>query len=259
MRGRGFTADDRAGGALVAMVSESMAHTLWPNEEAIGKCIKTGADTAPCRTVVGVAENVKMGSFADEWNLVCYLPATQAGQQFFTIFLRVRGDALTRVDAVRRSMQRAMPGSGYLVVRTMSEVVAPSTRSWRLGATMFGVFGGLALAIAAIGLYGVVAYSVAQRTHEMGVRIALGARVADVVGLIVRDGLKVIVIGVALGVAAAMVGGNWLAPLLFDVSPRDPLVIAGVSATLVAVAIAASWLPALRASRVDPSVALRAE
>jgi ABC-type antimicrobial peptide transport system permease subunit len=124
---------------------------------------------------------------------------------------------------------------------------------------MFAVFGGLALVLATIGLYSVVAYGVTQRTHEMGVRIALGARVADVVRLIVRDGVGVVLVGVAIGSVIALAASRSLAPLLFKTSPHDPLVFGGVATVLLVVALAASWIPALRASRVDPSTALRSD
>jgi ABC-type antimicrobial peptide transport system permease subunit len=141
----------------------------------------------------------------------------------------------------------------------MSSVLTPETRSWRLGATMFAIFGGLALVLATVGLYSVIAYSVTQRTHEMGVRIALGARVANVVTMIVRDALGVVLLGVAIGLALALSAGRWMAPLLFQVSPKDPRVYVAVTLVLVGVAVVASWLPAMRASRVDPSTALRAD
>ena len=124
---------------------------------------------------------------------------------------------------------------------------------------MFAIFGGLALVLAAIGLYSVIAYNVTQRTHEMGVRVALGAQSRDVIRLIVREALTIVLPGVALGAIVAVVASKWLKPLLFDVSPKDPVVIGGVVATLVVVAIAASWAPATRASRIDPNEALRAD
>ena len=124
---------------------------------------------------------------------------------------------------------------------------------------MFAVFGALALILAAIGLYSVVAYTVAQRSHKVGVRIALGARVVDVMSLVVRDGLRVVIPGVAIGLGLALAVGRWLGPLLFQVSPRDPLVFAAVTATLIAVALVASWVPAVRACRVDPATALRSD
>jgi putative ABC transport system permease protein len=258
--GRGFTADDRATGPKVIVVSESMARAFWPNESPIGKCVKISADTMPCRSVVGVAENIVFGGFAnDTQDHVYYLPTTQLGNQFYTLLLRVRGDPAGKLESLRRELVPVLPTGGYFTATTLSEVLAPATRSWRLGATMFAVFGGLALVLATIGLYSVVAYSVTQRTHEMGVRIALGARVADVVRLIVRDGVGVVLVGVVIGSVIALFASGSLAPLLFKTSPHDPLVFAGVATALVIIAVAASWIPALRASRVDPSAALRAD
>jgi putative ABC transport system permease protein len=259
LRGRGFTEADRHGAPLVTVVSESMAKGLWPNQEAIGQCIKTGERTGDCHTVIGIAEDVKLGTFSGEADLVYYLPETQLGTQFYTLFVRVRGNATTVADGLRRELQGVMPGAGYVTAKPLDSVVAPSMRSWQLGATMFATFGGLALLLAALGLYGVIAHSVAQRTHELGVRVALGARAADVAGLVIRESLRIVSLGVVLGVIAAVAGGKWIAPLLFEVSPRDPLVLVAVVLTLLAVALLASWIPALRAARVDPGVALRAD
>jgi ABC-type antimicrobial peptide transport system permease subunit len=150
-----------------------------------------------------------------------------------------------------------MPSAGYLAVRPMARVVSQVTRSWRLGSTLFAVFGSLALVLASIGLYSVVAYSVAQRKHEVGVRIALGAKAGNVVGLVMRDGLRVVLAGVAVGAGVALAAGQWLSPLLFQVSPRDPWVFGAVTGVLVIVALIASGVPALRATRVDPATVLR--
>jgi ABC-type antimicrobial peptide transport system permease subunit len=152
-----------------------------------------------------------------------------------------------------------MPGDGYITTTSMHDIVDPQVRSWRLGATMFLAFGGLALVLAAIGLYSVIGYDVAQRTHELGIRIALGARLGDVVRLVVGDGLRVALIGMAVGGVVALWAGRWIAPLLFAQSPRDPVVFAAVTAVLLAVALLASAIPALRATRVNPNVALREE
>jgi len=259
IRGRSFTDEDRKGGPLVVVVSQSMARGLWPNQEAIGQCIKTSERTNPCRTVIGVAEDVKYGNFGDDWNLVYYLPEAQLGDNVYSLFVRARGNAANAVDGLRKSLQSMMPGAGYVVVKSLESVVAPSMRSWRLGATMFATFGLLALLLAALGLYGVIAHSVAQRTHEMGVRVALGASTRDVVALVMRESLRTVAVGVVLGVIAALVAGRWISPLLFEVSPRDPTVLAVVVVTLLAVALLASWIPALRAARVEPGVALRAD
>jgi ABC-type antimicrobial peptide transport system permease subunit len=152
-----------------------------------------------------------------------------------------------------------MPGASYVKLTPFSEVMGQQTQSWRLGATMFVAFGALALILAAVGLYSVIAYNVTQRQHELGVRLALGARAPDLVRMVVTDGLKVVGVGVAFGLAVALWAGKFVAPLLFSVSPRDPSVFALVALTLIAVAVAASWMPARRASRVDPNVVLRSE
>ena len=259
LTGRAFSDADRAGGALVAVVSDALAHALWPGESAIGKCVKISADTMPCRTVVGVSENVRFGSLRESPSLVLHVPATQFNANNGTIFIRTRGDADSQREALRRALQTVVPGAAYVTTRPLSQVLERVTRSWRLGAALFTVFGGLALMLAAIGLYSVIAYGVTQRTHEMGVRIALGAQAREVVALIVRDGLRVVAVGVGIGAVIAVSAGHWIAPLLFQVSPRDPLVYGVVALTLAAVALAAGWLPARRASRVDPATALRAD
>lgn len=147
--------------------------------------------------------------------------------------------------------------------RLLSEIIGSRKCSWHLGATLFVAFGGLAMVLAmvlaAIGLYSVVAYNVAQRTHELGVRRALGAQVSDVVRLVVADGLRLAGVGVAIGVGVSLVAGRWVEPLLFNVSPKDPVVFVFVAGVLALVGVAASWIPALRASRVDANVALRTE
>ena len=181
------------GAPLVVVVSESMARGLWPNQDAIGQCVKTSERTNPCRTVIGVAEDVKFGSFGNEWNLVYYLPEAQLGDNFYALFVRTRGNATNAVDGLRRELQSMMPGAAYVSVKSLESAVAPSMRSWRLGATMFATFGLLALLLAALGLYGVIAHSVAQRTHEMGVRVALGARTRDVAGLVDSESLRIVV------------------------------------------------------------------
>jgi ABC-type antimicrobial peptide transport system permease subunit len=173
------------------------------------------------------------------------------------LFVRVRGPADRAAETVRKSLQPLMPGSSYVTAQPMSEIFAPTVRSWRLGATMFVAFGGLALILAAIGLYSVIAYSVAQRTHEIGVRVAFGARVIDVVRLVMTEGIRLAAVGVVIGAAIALYAGRRVKPLLFDVKPTDPLVFGVVVGVLLAVAALACLVPALRAGGVDPNVALR--
>jgi predicted permease len=258
IRGRGLTAADRAGAPHVAVINETMAKTFWPGQDPIGKTMRVRSDTAPPTTIVGIAEDVRRGSLTEP-EAHYYLPIDQFRFSDDGMFVRTAGDAADYAEAVRRSLQAMMPGVSYVTVTPMTKIMAYTTRSWRLGATMFAVFGALALLLAAIGLYSVIAYNVTQRTHEMGVRVALGAQARDVIRLIVREGLAIVIPGVALGMVVALVASRWLAPLLFNVSPKDPAVVSVVLATLVAVAVAASWIPATRAARVDPTEALRAD
>ena len=260
IRGHGFTDADRRGAPRVIVVSDAMAKRLWPDKDAIGQCIRVNADTMPCTTVVGIAEDIKSSNLANETAYFYYLPYEQnPGTPLPGLFVRVRGSAADQIEAIRRRLQREMPGASYVSVTPFSDVLTNKTSSWQLGAAMFAAFGLLALVLAAVGLYSVIAYNVAQRTHELGVRVALGAQATDVVRLVISEGLKLVSVGVVLGASTALVAGRWVKPLLFDVSPHDPAVVALVCATLVGVALAASWLPARRASRVDPQVALRSE
>ena len=259
LRGRGITDQDTPRAPLAAVVSEAMGKTLWPGKDPIGQCMRIGRDTMPCTYVVGIAENIRSNSLSGDSSYYYYLPAAQVNPRIGGLFVRARGDAANFKEAVRRRLQREMPGASYVTIMPFSEILGSQTRSWHLGATMFVAFGVLALALAAIGLYSVIAYNVAQRTHELGVRVALGAQSADVVRMVVTDGLQLALIGVGIGSVAAFWASRWVKPLLFNVSATDPVVFLIVGLTLIAVAMAASWVPALRASRVDPNVALRSD
>jgi ABC-type antimicrobial peptide transport system permease subunit len=259
IRGRGISDGDTPNAPRALVVSDAMGKVLWPGRDAIGQCIKISADTMPCSYVVGIAENIKERSIGADSGFYYYVPSAQVNPQRGGLFVRARGNAADVKEAVRRQLQREMPGASYVVVTPFSEVLGSQKQSWRLGATMFVAFGILAIVLAGIGLYSVIAYNVTQRTHELGVRVALGAQAHDVIGLVVVDGLRLALVGVAIGTAVALWAGKWVKPLLFDVSPRDPFVFVFVGTVLIAVATAASWFPALRASHVDPNVALRAE
>jgi predicted permease len=262
VRGRGFTdADNRRGAAGVSLVNETMARLLWPGEEAIGKCIKLGADTNPCNEVIGVVEDSRSSEIRSEEVMKYYLPIAQerwAGT-FRALFVRTDGEPARLVGTLQREMQLAAPQATFAEVRPMLELIDPLVRPWRLGATMFTIFGGLAVVLAAIGLYSVMAYSVTQRTHEMGVRMALGAQGGDVLRLVLREGVGLATVGIAIGAGIALVATRWVAPLLYDVAPNDPRVFAVVAAGLLVVAVAANTIPAWRAARVSPITALKAE
>ena len=259
IRGRGIQSGDVANAPGAMVVSEAMARVLWPGKDAIGQCVRINADTVPCTYVVGIAENIKSGTLTDEPSYFYYLSAAQFNPNRTGLFVRTRGEASRQADAIRRQLQRLMPSPAYITVTPFTEVIGQQTRSWKLGATMFVVFGLLALTLAAVGLYSVIAYNVVQRTHEMGVRIALGAQLKDVVRIVVGQGLRHGVAGILIGGVIAVGAARWVKPLLFDESPRDPVVYAIVTVVLLGVALTASWIPARRAARVDPNIALRSE
>ncbi|HEX6132363.1 MAG TPA: ADOP family duplicated permease [Longimicrobiales bacterium] len=263
LRGRGFTEHDRAGTRPVVVVNEAMARALWPDDEALGKQLRFGADTMPFLTVIGVAEDMRGLNLTGGPEFWYYLPydqyAAMYGSGSLEMFVRVDGRADEYVERVRQRLQREMPGAAYVTAVPFHALVAPRQRAWEFGATMFVAFATLALVLAAVGLYSVCAYGVAQRTRELGVRIALGASTAAVVRLVVRQGALFAVTGIAIGGALALLAARPLEPLLFSASARDPVVYGGVAAILVLVALVATIRPALRATRVDPTIALRAE
>jgi len=264
LRGRGISSLDRAGTPYVAVVSAAMARALWKSEDPIGKCFRIGADTMPCTTVVGVAENVHGNDLIGADEFTYCLPIAQYYAEFgspmmTTLFLRVNGRPDDYVEAMRSRLQRLLPGPAYVEVMPVHQLVDPRMRSWSSGARMFTGLGALALALAAIGLYAVIAFAVAGRTQELGVRIALGARPAHLLRLVLGDGVRVTLGGALIGIGVAALGGRALEPLLYREPARDPWVYAAVAATLVAVGLVASAVPALRATRVDPNVALRTE
>ena len=214
----------------------------------------------PCRTIVGVAEDIVQRDVTNDKRYQYYLPIEQyrpANGSY--LLLRMRGDPTLLGEDVRKALQAVMPGQAYVTVRPLREAVDQAQRSWRLGATMFVAFGLLALVVAAIGLYGVIAYNVNQRMHEVGVRMALGARAGDILRLVVGQGLRFATAGIVVGIGIALVAATWLQPLLYKQSARDPMIYVAVSAVLVLVAIIASASPAVRAARVDPTRALRTE
>jgi putative ABC transport system permease protein len=261
LSGRGFSDADREGSAKVAVVSQLMARLIWPRGAALGQCIIVRGDSV-CTEVVGIAANQIRYGVTEESSMQYYVPLAQSGPLDFgdrTLWVRTRGDPHLLAGEVQRALAGAAPDLPYVSVRPLEDLVEPQYRPWRLGATAFGLFGGLALVLAAIGLYGVLAYTVVQRTQELGIRIALGAVPRDVFALVVRQGLTVAGIGVGLGVVLALAAGKVLSSLLYGVSPRDPVVLAVATAVLLAAAAVASWLPARRAARVDPVVALRSE
>jgi predicted permease len=263
LRGRGFTAQDRADAPRIAVVSQAMANVLWPNQDPLGKCFRISSDTMPCTAVVGVAEDIKSRELSGAGDFTYYLPMAQYAASFdppmLAMFVRVRGRPADFSAPLRARLQQLMPPPAVLRALPLQEIVDPKMQAWTTGATMFFAFGALALALAGVGLYAVMAFAVAQRNREIGVRIALGAESRDVVRLVVGDGVRVTVAGVVVGVALAAAGAGRIGALLFQESAYDPAVYLTVVGTLLAVGMLASAIPAARAVRVDPNVALRDE
>jgi hypothetical protein len=260
LRGRAFDDRDRQGAQRVAVVSEAMANVLWPGKDAIGQCMRMRGRELPCTIVIGIAENAKQRSLASDNGFNYYLPIDQYDRAGgWALLLRLRGDPELLGESIRVQLQRAMPGQSYVVARPLRRVVESQRRSWLFGATMFVAFGVLALVVAGLGLYSVIAYNVAQRNHELGVRVALGAQAGDLARLVVGEGMRVALAGVVVGAVIAYALGGRIEPLLFKVSSHDPAVFAIVSALLLAVAVVSSAVPAFKASRADPNLALRSE
>ena len=257
--GRGIESSDAAGAPGAMVVSQTMAKTLWPREEALGKCVRMESDTLPCHYVVGIAENIKNDQLGDDPGLYYYISSEQFHPNQGGLFLKVSGDPDAMKETVRKALQPLMPGASYLTVTPIRDIIGQQTQPWRLGASMFVIFGLLALVLAAIGIYSVIAFNVSQRLHEIGVRVALGATMGDIVGHVVTGGLKLAVVGVGLGIAVALGLSHWIEPLLFEESPHDPAILVLVAGALLLVAALASFIPARRAGGVDPVRALRME
>ncbi len=264
--GRGLTpaeAADTAGAAVV--VSEALARRAWPGRAALGRRLALGAGPDARRyTVVGVARDARL-RLADAPDHELYLPHAASGWRSVNLVVRVRGGAgadaraLAALPAVRAALRGVDPGAPVEALEPVTATVRAATADQRLWGGLFGAFAAAALALATVGVYGVVAYQASRRTRELGVRVALGARPGDVRRLVVGAGARLAGLGVALGLALAAAVTRALAGSLYGVSPTDPAVLAAVAAALGGAALLASWLPARRAARVAPTEALRAE
>ena len=258
LRGRAVTSRDLPTGAPVAVISESLGRLLWKGRDPLGQCFRLGADTAPCREVVGIAHDIAFGDLQGDDRLQIYLPATQEPTTGGVI-IRTAGDPRALAEPIRREMQAMLPALGFARVRPLASVLDAVIRQWRLGATMFTIFGALALVLAAVGLYGAIAYDVAQRVREMGVRVALGAQSGDIRRLVLWQGIRVTGVGIALGIVVAFIAVRYVETLLFATPARDPIAFTVAAVTILLVAVLATLIPARRATRVDPVIALRSE
>jgi len=223
--------------------------------------MKVGGDTMPCAQIVGVVENTRRFQLIEDPAVQFFVPREQAPQWSHTGVLVVRpsGDATQAMESLRRDLQARVPDAPFIDITALEELVNPQMRAWQLGATAFGVFGLLAVVVAALGLYSVLAYDVSRRFRELGIRVALGAGGADIRRMVVGRALRVAVAGALVGFAIAIAAGPTVGPLLFQTSPRDPSAFLAAAAVLFAVAVLATIVPMRRAARVDPIVALRAD
>jgi predicted permease len=259
---RGTTFEDHRGAPKQVVINEAMAGRMWPGRDALGQCIRFVKRDADCYSVVGIAENARQGYVIEDPKPMFYLPLEnlpETGPTGSTLIVRARAGAMSAVRAeMTTELRRLFPGAD-VQVRTMTEELEPEYRSWRLGAELFSAFGVLALLVAVIGIYSTVSYGVTQRRHEFGVRVALGARISDVLRQVIGEGLRVVTLGVVVGVVLALAAGKLIASLLYGVAPWDPVVMLTVSLILLLVAAVAAFMPAWRAARVDPVTALRME
>jgi predicted permease len=256
--GRAFTPADRLDSPPVVVVNETLARRLWPGETAVGKRLRFSSDEGWFE-VVGMAADARYAGLREPPQPYAYRPVLQSFQPVMMVHVRTEGDPAPLLEKVRREVQALDPGLPLLDPRTIGQVRALSLWAPRMGAGLLALFGLLALALAALGIYGVVAYSISQRRREIGIRMAIGADRRDVLGLVVRQGLRPVAIGAAAGLLIAMGGARLIARLLFGVGAADPLALAGAITLLAAVAFAAVYLPARRASGLDPVTALRQE
>ncbi len=258
LRGRNFTAQDRAGTPGVCIVNETFAHLYFPGEEAVGKILRNPDGMNPFQ-IVGVVGDIKHFGLDDEPEGYLYAPQLQMPNNSVALVVRATGDPTNLTAMIRREVQALDKDQPIFDVKPMAQRIGETTTPARLGSFLFGLFALVALTLAAVGIYGVMAYSVTQRTHEIGVRMALGAQPRDVLRLVVGQGMTLVAVGIALGLAASFVLMRWLASKLFQVNPADPTTFAGVALLLAFIAFVACYVPARRATKVDPLVALRYE
>ncbi len=259
LRGRAFTADDGPDTNPVAMVSESLARRIWPGQDPVGKRIRLGSGQAhePWRTVVGVAGEVRITDFVPEPRPTVYVPFAQAPETSLTMTVRTAGNPVALTAAARAAVKSIDPDQPAYDVRTLSQILSDNNSGIEFSARMMLVFGAVALILAAAGIFAVMEYSVRQRTHEIGVRMALGAQRQDVYKLVVGYAIRLVLTGLALGVPFALALTHVMSSLLFGIVRMDALVFLGFTILLSLVAALAAFVPARWATRVDPMVALR--
>ena len=259
IEGRAFADADRKGSPLVAVINQTMARRFWPGESAVGKtfAMATAPDTK--FQIVGVTRDHRLHTVAERPSPYLHLAAAQRPARYNFVVARSAGDAAQLLSAIRRELLAIEPGLVFVSSSTMEARMAMSLLPQRIAAVLAGGFGAVGTLLAAIGLYGVIAFSVARRTREIGVRVAVGADRADVLALIMRQGMALILIGTVVGLALAALVANALSGALYGIAWFDPAAWAAAVGVMFAAALAANLIPARRAMKVDPITALRAE
>jgi putative ABC transport system permease protein len=261
LRGREFTGADGPNSQRVAIISRSMSERYWPGEDAIGRRIKQGQPDSkqPWLTIVGVVSDAKYNPYFESVDGVVYVPYAQGADRNAAFLLRTTGDPLNFVLGVRAKIRAVDPDQPIYDAKTLAQMSYEQLIAISFIAAVMGVLGLIALVLASSGVYGVMAHSVTERTHEIGIRIALGAEPRQVLRWIAWRGIRLAVVGLLIGLALAFVLARLLASLIFGVSATDPVIFGGIGILLGLVAFAACCIPARRAMRVDPMVALRCE
>jgi putative ABC transport system permease protein len=259
MKGRDFTDRETADSTPVIIINETMARAMFGDDEPIGKRIKSWRDENVLREIVGVVQDVRYFGRDDSLQSIVYVPHRQDSWSTMAITLHSAGDPKGLADAVRQEIAAVDKDIAVGNVKTMERVLDESVAGRRLNMLLFTIFAAVALILASVGIYGVLSYSIAQRTHEIGIRMALGAKTSDVLKLVVGDGLKLVMIGVGIGLAGALALTQVMKSLLFEVSATDPVTFAVIPFVLSGVALLSSYVPARRAMKVDPMIALRYE
>jgi putative ABC transport system permease protein len=264
IRGRFFTdAENHKDAQSVAVITESMARNLWPGEDAVGKCFYMGGPSNPCTEVVGLVADARLFPSirpTKEWTSACYVPIEQGGfSSSRALLVRTAGDLTGMLQALRREAQEAAPDLPYVDAHAFDDIFEALLRPWRLGSVVFVVFGALSIVIAAVGLAAVGAHAVTRRTQEIGIRSALGAEPIQLIRLVLSRSVLVIAAGIAAGMGFAWAAGRILNAQLFGVTAAEPRVLAAAAFGTLVIGTLAAWVPARRAARIDPVIALRAE